>query len=165
MLCCDRRGFLAGLGALTLTASCDFRPVYGTQGNGRALRGAIRTDDPVSRADFQFVSAFEDLLGRPDAARYALAYTITQDDVGAGVLQGFGATRVQVFGTLAYTVTNLATGAQVAAGEVSNNTAYSATGTQFATRAAAEDAEVRLMRILAEAVVTRLYTEPGLTAA
>lgn len=165
MLCSDRRGFLAGLAALSLTGACGFRPVYGSGGLGAALRGAVRVDDPASRADFQFVSAFEDLLGRPDTPRFSLAYTITQDEVGGGILQNIGATRIQVFGTLDFTVTDLGTGAEVATGQVANNTTYSTTGTQLATLTAAEDAELRLMRILAEALVTRLYTEPGLAAA
>lgn len=165
MLFSDRRRFLTGLGALTATAACGFSPVYGPSGNGRALRGAIRVDDPVSRGDFQFVSAFEDLLGRPNAARYGLAYTIMQTNIEAGSIQYIGATRVQRFGVLDFVVTDLSSGAEVATGQVANNTTYSTTSTQLATLTAAEDAELRLMRILAEALVTRLYTEPGLTAA
>lgn len=160
----DRRGVLAGLGALALTSACGFRPVYGNGGTGRALRGAIRADDPVSRADFQFLRAFEDLLGRPGDARYALAYTISQETVGGGVLQDFGATRVQIFGTLDFVVTDIATGTERASGQVTGNTAYSTTGTQLASLTAAEDAELRLMRMLADRLATRLYTEPGLGA-
>jgi len=165
MLLSDRRGFLAGLGALALTTGCSFRPVYGRQGQGRALRGAIRLADPVTRDDFQFVTAFEDILGRPNTERYQLSYTITKEEIGGGVVQNFGATRVQIFGTLEYSVVDLAAQAEVANGEVSNNTTYSTTSTQLATLTAKEDAELRLMRILAEALATRLYTEPGLTAA
>jgi len=165
MLLSDRRRFLAGLGALSLTAACGFRPVYGNGGAGQALRSAVRADDPVSRGDFQFVSAFEDLLGRPTSARYGLAYAITKSEVEAGSIQDIGATRIQLFGTLDFTVTDLGTGLAVANGQVANNATYSTTSSQLATLAAAEDAELRLMRILAEALVTRLYTEPGLTAA
>lgn len=160
----DRRGVLAGLGALTLTSACGFRPVYGNGGTGQALRGAIRLDDPVSRADFQFLGAVEDLIGRPTEPRYALAYTIEQRRSGGGNVQDFGATRVQIFGTLDFVVTDILTGAERAAGQITGNTAYSTTGTQFASRTAAEDAELRLMRMLADRLVTRLYTEPGLGA-
>lgn len=165
MLLSDRRGFLVGLGALGLTAACGFRPVFGNGGQGRALRGAVRVDDPATRADFQFVSAFEELLGRPSNARLGLAYSIAQEETGAGVLQNFGATRVQLHGVLTFTVTDLGTGAELATGQVENSTTYSTTSTQLSTLTAAEDAELRLMRILAEALVTRLYTEPGLATA
>lgn len=158
----DRRGVLTGLAALAL-AGCGLRPVYGGGGAGRALRGAIRADDPVSRADFHFVAALEELLGRPESARFALAYTIATREVGGGALQNFGATRMQVFGTLDFTLTE--GDATVAEGEITGEVAYSTTGTQLATLTAAEDARLRLMRILAEGLVTRLYTEPGLQAA
>lgn len=163
MWCSDRRGFLRLAGALSL-AGCGFRPVYGHGGTGRALRNAVRADDPVSRADFQFLHALEDLLGRPTAPRFALAYSIETRDVGGGVVQNFGATRVQLFGTLHFALTDLGTGATLAEGQVEGNTVYSTTGTQLSTLTAAEDASLRLMRILADALVTRLYTEPGIPA-
>jgi LPS-assembly lipoprotein len=165
MWCSDRRRFLAGLGALALTSACGFSPVYREGGTGQALRGAIRADDPVSRSDFQFLTAFEELLGQPVSPRYALAYSISTRRQGAGVLDGFGATRVQTFGTLDFTVTDIATGTERAAGQITANAAHSTTGTQLASLTAAEDAELRLMRMLAERLVTRLYTEPGLSAA
>lgn len=161
----DRRRFLAGLGALALASGCGFRPVYGTGGTGQALRGAIRADDPATRGDFHFVAAFEDLIGRPDNPRLALAYTIARRESGVGSLPGIGATRMQVFATLDFTLTDIATGAERASGQVDGNVAYSTTSTQLATLAAAEDADLRLMRMLAERLVTRLYTEPGLGAA
>lgn len=160
----DRRGFLMLAGAFAL-AGCGFRPVYGEGGSGRVLRNAVRAADPVSRADFNFLHAFEDLNGRAPAPRFALAYTITTRQVGGGEVQNFGATRVQLFGTLDYTLTDIATGTVLARGQVAANTAWSTTGTQLASLTAAEDAELRLMRILAEGVVTRLATEPGLPAA
>ena len=163
MWCSDRRGFLTAAGAFAL-AGCGFRPVYGAGGTGRVLRNAVRTDDPVSRADFQFLHALEDLLGHPTAPRFALAYSIETREVGGGSVQNFGATRVQLFGTLHFTLTEIATGATLAEGQVVGNTVYSTTSTQLATLTAAEDASLRLMRMLADALVTRLYTEPGIPA-
>ncbi len=164
----DRRrlltGFAAGLGLAALSG-CGFRPVYGQGGAGRVLQGAVRADDPVSRADFQFLHAFEERLGRPTAPRFGLAYAIATREVGGGVVQNFGATRVQVFGTLDFTLTDLASRATLATGQVTGDTVYSTTGTQLATLTASEDAELRLMRLLADSLVTRLYTAPGLPAA
>lgn len=158
----DRRGLLTGLAALAL-AGCGFRPVYGEGGTGRALRHAVRAADPVSPEDFHFVAALEEVLGRPDSPRYDLAYAIALREVGGGTLQNFGATRFQVFGTLDFTLTDLA-GATVAQGQVTADAAYSSTGTQLATLTASEDARLRLMRSLAERLVTRLYAVPGLSA-
>lgn len=160
----DRRKVLTGLGALAVLAGCGLRPVYGPDGAGAALRGAVRADDPVSRADFHFVATLEELLGRPTQPRLALTYAIATRESGGGLLQGFGNTRIQVFGTLDFTLTEIATGARRAAGRIEGNTAYSTTGTQLASQTAAEDAHLRLMRSLAEGLVTRLYAEPGLSA-
>ncbi|MFN4101777.1 MAG: hypothetical protein ACK4GT_18595 [Pararhodobacter sp.] len=160
----SRRGFLALTGALAL-AGCGFRPVYGEGGTGRVLRNAVSADDPVTRADFQFIHALDELLGRPTAPRFALAYTIETRNQGGGTVDNFGVTRVQIFGTARFVLTDAATDAVLAEGQVGGNTAYSTTGTQLATLTAAEDAELRLMRILADALVTRLYTEPGIPAA
>lgn len=159
----DRRGFLTGLAALAL-AGCGFRPVYGEGGAGRALRHAVRAADPVSPEDFHFVAALEEVLGRPDAPRFDLAYVIALREAGGGTVQGLGATRMQVFGTLDFTLTDAGTGAQVAQGQITGDSAYSSTGTQLATLTAAEDARLRLMRSLAERLVTRLYAVPGLTS-
>ncbi|PVE46841.1 hypothetical protein DDE23_14245 [Pararhodobacter aggregans] len=160
----NRRGFLMAGGLMAL-AGCGFRPVYGEGGAGRVLQNAVRADDPVTRADFQFLHAFEERLGRPAAPRFALSYRIETREDGGGAVKDFGDTRIQVFGTLHFTLTEIATGATLAEGQVEGNTAYSTTGTQFASSTAAEDAELRLMRMLADSLVTRLYTEPGLPAA
>lgn len=165
MWCSDRRKFIAGFAALTAVAGCGFRPVYSEGEAGAGLRGAIRADDPSSRNDFDFVAAFEDLIGRPTAPRFGLSYDITKRQINGGSVQGRGATRVQIFGKLTFQVTDLATGAVRASGEIEQNATYSTTTTQFATHTAREDAELRLMRMLADALVTRLFTEPGLATA
>ena len=161
MWCSDRRSFLAGLAAFALTG-CRFEPVYGPGGAGRALMGTVRADDPVSRADFQFVAALEERLGRPAAARYRLAYRIDRRRMETGAIRGIGASRIQLLGALDFTLTDAATEAPVAQGRIEAESAYSTTSTQLATLAAAEDAELRLMRMLADGLVTRLMTEPGL---
>ncbi|WP_127108189.1 hypothetical protein [Pararhodobacter zhoushanensis] len=161
----DRRKVLAGLGALALTGACGFRPVYGDGGAGRVLRNAVRADDPVSRRDYQFLHALEETLGRPTAPRFALAYTIAVREVGRGSVDDFGTTRVQLFGTVDFTLTDITSGTVLAQDQVLATGVYSTTGTQLATATAAEDADLRLMRMLADSLATRLYTEPGIPSA
>jgi LPS-assembly lipoprotein len=158
----DRRGFLAALGGAGLIAGCGFAPVHAPGGAGGRLARAVRAADPATRADFQFVAALEERLGRPDAAMWDLHYQIAVNRVDGGVLEGLGATRIQLEGQLDFTLSAMADGNPVASGRLSAMTSYSATDTQFATLAAAEDAQARLMRLLADRLVTRLYTEPGL---
>ena len=56
-----------------------------------------------------------------------------------------------------FTLTETATGVIVTSGKVNNFVGYSATGTTVATLAAEEDAQERLMNILADQIVRRLY--------
>ena len=155
MLWSDRRSLLAGLGALALTG-CGFRPAYAPGGTGRALQGRVRAADPVTRGDYQFVMALEERLGRPEAVRFDLAYVITVERIT-------GTTRVLLTGRADYTLTEA--GAERARGRVTAETAYSITATQLAVQTAEDDAEMRLMRMLADSVVLRLLADPALSAA
>jgi LPS-assembly lipoprotein len=56
-----------------------------------------------------------------------------------------------------FALRDLTTGQIVTSGTVENFTGYSATGTTVATLASAQDAQERLMRILAEQIIARLY--------
>jgi LPS-assembly lipoprotein len=141
---------------------CGFSPVYAPGGPGRALRGMVRATDPVTRADFQFVSALEDLLGRPEGARFDLTYRTTITRLESGRVEGLGATRVILSGRIDYTLTEA--GLERARGRVTAESAYSTTATQLATQTAAEDSELRLMRMLADSVANRLLADPALAA-
>lgn len=157
----NRRAVLAGLGGLAL-AGCGFSPVYAPGGTGRALRGAVRATDPVTRRDFQFVAALEDALGRPEGARFDLDYRLTVTQIEAGRVQGLGATRIILSGALDFTLTE--TGMTRSQGQVRAETAYSTLSTQLATQTAAEDADLRLMRMLADTLVSRLLADPALAS-
>ncbi len=159
MWCSDRRMVLAGLMGL---GACGFRPVYGPGGTGTALQGQVRAADPVTRADYQFLAAFEDRLGRPAPGRFDLAYRIAVARLDAGRIQGVGATRIVLTGTLDYTLAEA--GLERARGRVSAETAFSTTATQLAAQTAEDDAEARLARMLAEALVARLLADPRLAA-
>jgi LPS-assembly lipoprotein len=161
MSSCDRRSLLAGLGALAL-GGCGFAPVYAPGGTGRALRGTVRAADPVTRADYQFVAELENLLGRPEGARFDLAYRIAVRRIEAGRVQGLGATRIILAGSVDYSMAEA--GLERARGRVAAEAAYSTTATQLATQTAAEDAELRLMRMLADGLVNRLLADPALAA-
>lgn len=152
----ERRGFLAALGGAVLVAGCGFAPDYASGGPGRALRNAVLADEPTGRDAYDLVASLEDRLGRPTAPRYALAYTITVTDTGTGFTADAVTTRQRLEGRLGYVLTDIATGAELATGEVRNFTGYSTTSTQLATRSAMEDARRRLMRMLADQMVTRL---------
>lgn len=149
----DRRFVL--LGALAL-AGCGFTPAYAPGGAGGKLRGQVRADDPDDSLGFAFVAALEDRLGRPQAARYALSYNLTTSERGAASIAGVGDTRIALLGSIDYSLTDTTSGATVTSGSLRNVTNYSTTANQLATQRAREDAQDRLMRILADQVAARL---------
>ncbi len=155
---CSRGAFLGML----LLAGCGFAPAYAPLGTAARLQDAVRADDPGDKLGFDLVGRIEERLGRAEAARYALGYRIATRSIGTGITPENDITRYQVAGSVAWTLTDIATGAEVASGSVANFTAYSATGSTVATLAAQRDAETRLMRILADGIVTRLVASPGL---
>lgn len=137
-------------------AACGFAPAYGPGGGATKLTGAVRVQDPTDKNGFDLVERLEERLGRPEAARYDLSYTITTESVGVGITADNKITRYNLKGVIDYTLTEQATGARVTGGRVQSFTAYSATGSTVAQLAAEEDAALRLMRILADQIVARL---------
>lgn len=149
----SRRGLL--LAPLVL-AACGFTPAYGPGGGATKLTGAVRVQDPTDKTGFDLVERLEERLGRPEAARYDLAYTITTETVGVGFTADNKITRYNLKGVVDYTLTDQASGARVTGGRVQSFTAYSATGSTVAQLAAEEDAAYRLMRVLADQITARL---------
>ncbi|MGY6697086.1 MAG: LPS assembly lipoprotein LptE [Roseinatronobacter sp.] len=155
MLLSERRRLLLGLAALPI-AACGFTPAYAPGGAGRDLRAQVLLRDPVTSAEFDFVAAMDTRLGRPASPRFGLDYTISTSERGAAQVAGLGETRITLFGEVSYRLNDLATGDMVTQGRLRNFTNYSTTDTQLATLRAQEDAEARLMRLLADQVATRL---------
>lgn len=152
----NRRAFLSLLAALPL-AGCDFRPVYGPEGDGGQLTGAIRADDPENRLGYELIAHFQSRLGRPSAARWALGYRITTSQVAIGVSPENVTTRYNVKGRLDWSIRPIGGGDPILSGVIENLTSYSATGSTIATGTARRDAEDRLMVILADQLVARIY--------
>ena len=137
-------------------AACGFTPAYAPGGAATELLGAVRVQDPTDRNGFDLVQRLEERLGRPEAERYDLAFTITTEVVDVGISTENEISRFNLKGMVTYTLTEGATGARVTGGRVQSFTAYSATGSTVAVLAAEEDAATRLMRILADQIVARL---------
>lgn len=148
----DRRAFLS----LALLAGCGFAPAYGPGGAAAGLQGSIRADDPTDKNSFDLVQRLEERLGRPQATRFALSYSIRTKAIGVGVTPENVTTRYNLTGQIDWSLTEIATQTRVTGGRVDSFTSWSATGSTVAGLAAEEDAALRLMRILADQIVTRL---------
>ena len=150
-----RAALLALVGGV---AACGFSPVYAPGGQGDGLQGLLLADAPDNRDAFAFVTQFEERLGRGANARYTLRYDIQTRSEGVGITPAAETTRFNLFGAVTYAVIDPDTDAQVTAGFVENFTGYSTTRFTVATQTAERDARERLMRILADQVVTQLVT-------
>ena len=155
MSSCNRRNFL-GLSAAATLSACGFAPVYGPQGGGIKLLGAVRVDDPKTRDDFLFVRTMEDRLGRPSNERYGLSYAIKLSAEAVAISSNNVTTRYNLLGEVTFSLRDLETDRVVSSGKAQNFTGYSASGTTISAQAAEEDARRRLMTILADDVTTRL---------
>lgn len=160
----DRRAFLS-LALAAPLAACGFRPVYGPGGVGAALRRQVLVAPPVTPDEFILVRELETRLGRPSSPGFSLQTRLLVEPEGLGITAGGDITRYNLVGRVLYTLRRLPDGEELTSGEVQNFTGYSATGSTAETLAAARDARTRLMAILADQIVTRLYAAPELTGA
>lgn len=154
----DRRSLI--LMPLAL-AACGFTPAYGPGGPAQGLMGTIRAADPDTKDAFELVKQLEARLGRAEAARYDLAYTITTEAIGVGYTPDNSITRYNLTGRVDWTLSDRGTGQRLTGGRVDSFTSYSATGSTVAGLAAEEDARRRLMVILADQIVARLLATSG----
>ncbi|WP_323803854.1 LPS assembly lipoprotein LptE [Sulfitobacter litoralis] len=150
------RRFLFAVPLLAL-AACGFQPVYGPGGSGTALQNAVQVDAPDDAFSYTLVREIETRLGRADSPRYALALTVDTSQEGLAIDSEDNTTRYNLVGDVDFALRNISTGQVVTSGNVENFTGYSATGSTVATLAAERDAQKRLMVMLAEQLVTRLY--------
>ncbi|MCV2867210.1 LPS assembly lipoprotein LptE [Defluviimonas sp. WL0002] len=151
----DRRQFLCLLAALPLGA-CGFRPAYAPGGAAAGLLDSVTVEAPLDRNGFDLVERLEERLGRTKTPTYSLGYRIETSETGLGITPDDTTTRYNINGTVTFVLRDKATGGELTAGKVSTFTAFSATGTAVSTESARADAYQRLMRLLADQIVTRL---------
>lgn len=149
------------LASAAALAGCGFTPAYGPAGGGQKLLGAVAPDAPQTRDDFAFVRRISERLNPPDAPRYRLAYKISTDRLGQAITPEGSTTRYSLTGRVEYRLHDAGTDAVLLAGNVASFTSWSASGTVVATSAAEEDAHRRLMRMLADQIITRLLAQAG----
>lgn len=149
----NRRMFLMLAAPL---AACTFTPAYAPGGAASRLFNQVRVDDPSGKDAFDLVERLEERLGRPQTTRYALSYAIRTTPAGIGITPENAITRYNLTGAVDWTLSDITTGARLSGGTVQSFTSYAATGSTVAGLAAEEDAAYRLMRLLADQIVTRL---------
>ncbi|WP_415183665.1 LPS assembly lipoprotein LptE [Phaeovulum sp.] len=154
----DRRTFL--LMALAV-AGCGFTPAYGPGGGAAGLLEGVAPDTPNTRDEFALVRRLSERLGPAQTARYRLGYAIRTDTTGQAITPDNVTTRYSLNGVATYTLRDAGSDAVLLTGEVTSFTSWSATGSTLSTLTAEGDARTRLMRMLADQIVTRLLASAG----
>lgn len=159
---CDRRTILMLLPAAL--AACGFAPVYGPGGAGTALQGRIEVAAPQGENAYVLVRELESRLGRAAQPDYRLTYDLRTVTQGQAVTASNDTTRYSIVGTVDYKLTRLSDDRVIASGQVRNFTGYSATGTTVETLAGENDAQERLMTILADQITAEILSTADLSA-
>ena len=147
--------YLLILPFLAFTA-CGFTPVYGTNGNANILLNSVLVQEPKNREGYSLTKQIEKRLGRATDPRFNLEVTVTTSEAALNVDSTGNINRYNVLGLLEYTLRDTQTGQIAASGRVDSFTGYSASGTTVSAQAAKEDAQERLMIILADLLISNL---------
>ena len=147
--------YLLILPFLAFTA-CGFTPVYGTNGNASVLLNSVLVQEPKNREGYSLTKQIEKRLGRATDPRFNLGVTVTTSEATLNVDTTGNINRYNVLGLVEYTLRDTQTGQIAASGRVDSFTGYSASGTTVSAQAAKEDAQERLMIILADLLISNL---------
>jgi len=142
-------------------AACGFTPAYAPGGSGGALQNTVLAAEPRDKAAFDLVERLEERLGPSDQPKYELTYKIAVSTVGLGITADNATTRYNVSGAVDWELTDVMTRARLTSGRAENFTSYSATSSTVGGLAAQEDAAQRLMRIIADQIVSQLLATSG----
>lgn len=162
----NRRTLLfAPLAACFLGAACGFEPIYAPGGAGSALFGKVEVSAPNTVESFLLVQNLEQKLGRSAVSGNAYRLDVSVETIteAAAITTTNETNRLSIDGRAEYTLTSNETGQILASGTVVDFVGYSAAGSTVSTLADERDAKERLMVILSDQIVNRLYATPGLT--
>ena len=146
------------VGAAALSA-CGYQPAYGPGGAMKAMTGRVAIMDPSDDNAFDLVVRLEERLGRATDPAFDLTYAVTTRQINLAITQVNAITRYNVEGEVRFTLKDRATGQVASSGALDAFTSYAASGTTVATDAARVDAYRRLMRLLADQIVTRMIAD------
>lgn len=154
----DRRGFLALAGALAL-AGCGFRPALREEGATRELIGLVSFDLPPGRLGYAMREPLRRRLGPPGSdLQWLLVTDLALDETGLAITPDSSITRYVVRGRSRWRLEG-PPDQEPLEGVAESMSAYSATGSLYATRAARRDAEERVARALGNEILVSIMAE------
>ncbi|WP_171240180.1 LPS assembly lipoprotein LptE [Ruegeria sp. HKCCA5491] len=146
-------------------ATCGFEPVYAPGGSGDALNGKVQVSAPNDVESYLLVQNLEQRLGRSSGSvkDYQLDVNLVTQTRRAAIRTTNETDRYTIEGRARFALKSNETGQIMTSGTVSDFVGYSAAGSTVSTLADERDATDRLMVILSDQIVSRLYAAPGLT--
>lgn len=165
-----RRGVL--IGAVLALAGCGYEPAFGPSGSAEVLRNQVTLPEAKNRNQFDFNAQFEKRLGHASAGKYKLSYSANISRDGVAQRVGGDVFRYNLVGTATFTLRDAATDDVLETSSVQNFASYSIgfvdssatttnTSANISSVAARQDANRRLMVMLADQVVMRLVATSG----
>lgn len=152
-------------GLMTGLANCTFSPLYAPGGEGQVLSGRIAIQDANTLQTYEVTQALTRAFGAARTPDYRLIYQVQIVGEDAAITSGQEVSRVNLIGSLSYSVRDLSNGDTVTSGTTNGFVGYSAAGDTVATNAARRDAEKRLATILADQTYAAVISDPALAAA
>jgi LPS-assembly lipoprotein len=158
---------LAATAALAMTLAGCFRPLYGPSASGVPVQDILASIavDPVDdrighylveELRFNFLNGLE----RPANPKYTLSMDVTEKVSSAIVSSETGrASNATVTVNVNYTLKKYGTDQQVLTGIAVGSASYDRSVQRFASVRAARDAEIRVARLLADQIRTRLAAD------
>ena len=146
-----------------LLSGCGFKPLY--------YRGGAETSEVVDKLGTIYIYPLEDRTGQqmhnllrdrlnprgqPTGATYGLKVTLTETLLALSIRQDATATRNNLTVKATYTLYDLDSGKTLYSGSSRSTNSYDILENQFATSVAEADARKRSLRVLSDAVKTRL---------
>jgi LPS-assembly lipoprotein len=170
----NRRGFLAGLAALGLTAAlagCGFRPLYGDHsvGNTATDLSQVRVVPIADRTGQMLYNRLRDRLnphGKPTEPLYTLEIKVVERSEDLLLEPNETASRTDLMLTANFKLRKIDGGATVLTGSSRSSISYDIQTSQYATIVSEQDVRQRATKQLSDDISTRLalYFTSGQTA-
>ncbi|MBM3517739.1 MAG: hypothetical protein FJX56_07635 [Alphaproteobacteria bacterium] len=155
------------LGVLLASTGCGFRPLYGEHGAAESARIRLEAVEiaPIPDRVGQVVrNHLRDLLtprGRTAAPMFRLDVALEKTTEGLAFARDDTVTRFSLTLAAHYDLVELASGRPLVSGRTRSIAAYNVVESDYATIAAARDAEARVARAVSEEIALRLAVYLG----
>ncbi|MEM6905426.1 MAG: LPS assembly lipoprotein LptE [Pseudomonadota bacterium] len=146
----ERRGVLAGLGAMALSGC--FRPMLAEDSPAASMRGRVALPEIDGRLGYYLYQSLEDRLGAAQDPVWRLSVSVKTEERGLAIAQDNSVTRVSVTAVAEWALFEAGQSEAVLRDREVTQSGYNATASLFATRETRRDVERRLARDLGERI-------------